>query len=101
MSSGWRGPVGAAPYFGGINQFGSQFAGMILDAFASGTGANANRDGVDTGGNMMNPSSMITDAEMIEMNLPFLFPVFIHAPNHTITDLRAPDLIERINIEIL
>jgi len=72
VSAGWRGPVGAAPYFGGINQFGSPCAGMILDAFASGTGANANRDGVDTGGNMMNPSSMITDAEMIEMNLPFL-----------------------------
>ncbi len=29
VNSGWRGPAGAIPFFGGINQFGNRCAGVI------------------------------------------------------------------------
>lgn len=72
VNSGWRGPAGAIPFFGGINQFGNRCAGVILDSFGCGLGAAPYRDGVDTGGNMMNPQSCISDLEVTEMNLPFM-----------------------------
>jgi N-methylhydantoinase B len=72
VTSGWQGGHGA-PYFGGINQFGAPFVGVILDAFAAGTGGTPTRDGVDTGANMLNPSSRIADVEIIELSMPFIY----------------------------
>jgi len=72
VTSGWYGGSGA-PYFGGRNQYGNVCAGMILDAFASGSGATPFRDGVDSGGEMMNPMSTISDVELIELSVPFLY----------------------------
>jgi len=73
VNSAWKGSTGASPYFGGINQFGDRTAGIILDSFAGGMGARPYRDGVDSGGNKMNPQSSISDVEMIAMNLPFMY----------------------------
>lgn len=73
VNSGWRGARGAGVNFGGKNQHGNNVAGIILESFAAGIGAAVDRDGVDTGGNMMNPTSNISDVEMMESNLPFLY----------------------------
>ncbi len=73
VNSAWKGSTGGAPYFGGINQFGQRTAGVILDSFAGGMGARPYRDGVDSGGNKMNPMSSISDVEMIAMTLPFMY----------------------------
>ncbi len=73
VNSGWRGARGAGVNFGGQNQHGNNVAGIILESFAAGIGATTERDGVDTGGNMMNPTSNISDVEMMESNLPFLY----------------------------
>ena len=72
VNSSWRGPA-STPIFGGINQYGGPCIGVILDAFGAGTGATPTRDGVDTGGNMMNPTSCISDVEILELNLPLLY----------------------------
>lgn len=72
VNAAWRGACGAAPYFGGIDQFGKGTVGIILESFVSGIGATQYRDGVDTGANMLNPQSQVSDLEIIEMNYPFL-----------------------------
>lgn len=72
VNSSWRGPA-SAPIFGGVSQYGNPCVGVILDAFAAGVGATPARDGVDSGGNMMNPTSCISDVEIIELNLPLLY----------------------------
>jgi N-methylhydantoinase B len=72
VNSGWYGGSGA-PYFGGVNQYGNVCSGMILDPFAAGLGATPFRDGVDSGGEMMNPQSTISDVEIIELGTPFLY----------------------------
>ena len=73
VNSSWRGAVAGSPVFGGTNQYGERFGGTILDTFCTGTGATPYRDGVDTGGNMLNPTSTVSDVEIIELNLPFLY----------------------------
>lgn len=73
INSGWRGICGGRPYFGGINRKGEMFSGIILDSFIAGIGATPCRDGVDSGGNMMNPSSNVSDVEIIELNMPLLY----------------------------
>jgi N-methylhydantoinase B len=72
VTSGWQGGHGG-PYFGGVNQYGAPCAGMILDTFSGGTGGTPTRDGVDTGANMMNPTSRISDVEIIELGMPFMY----------------------------
>jgi len=72
VTSGWQGGHGC-PYFGGKNQYGSPCAGVILDTFAGGTGGTPFRDGVDTGANMLNPTSRISDVEIIELGMPFMY----------------------------
>jgi N-methylhydantoinase B len=72
VNSGWQGGHGC-PYFGGINQYASPCAGIILDTFAGGTGGTPFRDGVDTGANMLNPTSRISDVETIELAMPFMY----------------------------
>ena len=73
VNAGWSGATGNTPFFGGVNQYGSPCGGVILDTFASGVGATPYRDGVDTGAEAMNPTSCISDVEIIEMNLPFMY----------------------------
>ncbi|MBI2954057.1 MAG: hydantoinase B/oxoprolinase family protein [Chloroflexi bacterium] len=73
VNSVWRGASGPSVSFGGINQHGERAAGQILEGFASGLGATPYRDGVDTGGEMMNPTSNIADVEVLESGLPFLY----------------------------
>ncbi|MBI4332648.1 MAG: hydantoinase B/oxoprolinase family protein [Chloroflexi bacterium] len=73
VNSGWRGAAGGSPFYGGMNQYGNPCAGVILDTFAPGIGATPYRDGVDTGGNMMNPTSSISDVEIITGNIPFIY----------------------------
>ena len=72
VNSAWRGTSGPHPYFESINQSGNRAVGQVLHSFATGLGATPCRDGVDTGGNMMNPQSNIADEEIIEMSSPFL-----------------------------
>jgi N-methylhydantoinase B len=72
VNSSWFG-AGVGPIFGGVNRMGDRFGGMILDGFAAGVGGTPERDGVDTGAVMMNPTSTVSDVEMIEMNLPFMY----------------------------
>jgi len=72
VNSSWFG-FAVVPIFGGVNQFGDTFGGMTLDGFAAGIGATPERDVVDTGGVMMDPTSNVSDVEMIEMNLPFVY----------------------------
>ncbi len=72
VTSGWS-AASVAPFFGGVNQYGAALSGTILDCFAAGIGATTERDGVDSGGVMMNPSSSISDVEILEMNYPFLY----------------------------
>lgn len=73
VNSAWRGPVGGVLAFAGVNQYGNNSVGVILDAFCAGLGATPTRDGVDTGGNMMNPSSNVSDVEIIELSTPFMY----------------------------
>ncbi len=73
VNSAWKGSTGGTPYFGGTNQFGDRCAGIILDAMAGGMPATPYRDGVNSGGNKMNPQSSISDVEMIDMTLPFMY----------------------------
>ena len=73
VNSAWRGPVGGVFAFAGVNQYGNNSVGVILDAFCAGLGATPARDGVDTGGNMMNPSSTVSDVEIIELSAPFMY----------------------------
>jgi N-methylhydantoinase B len=72
VTSGWQGGHGC-PYFGGINQYGAACAGIILDNFAGGTGGRPFEDGVDTGANMMNATSRISDVEIMELGLPVMY----------------------------
>lgn len=72
VTSGWQGGHGC-PYFGGINQYGVPCAGVILDTFAGGTGGTPSMDGVDTGANMMNATSRISDVEIMELGLPVMY----------------------------
>lgn len=79
--SGWKGPAGANPKFAGTDPEGRPIVGTILDSFASGVGATPLRDGVDTGGNMLNPTSNISDVEILELHLPFLYLMRRQAPD--------------------
>ena len=72
VTSGWQGGHGC-PYFGGVNQYGAPCAGVILDTFAGGTGGTPSMDGVDTGANMMNATSRISDVEIMELGLPVMY----------------------------
>ncbi len=73
VNSAWKGPTAAGPTFGGINQFGDPCSGATLDNFAGGLGATPFRDGVDSGADMMNPQSCISDVELNEQNIPWVY----------------------------
>lgn len=73
VNAGWPGIAVGGLKYGGQSQYGDPIAGTILDGFAGGLGATPVRDGIDTGGAMMNPQSKISDVELIETYLPFLY----------------------------
>lgn len=61
------------PIYGGITQHGYPTGYFFGDLWASGLGAFHDADGVDTGGVMMTVESCISDAEMTELQHPFLY----------------------------
>jgi len=73
INATWMGCNLVAVLFGGITQHGYSTGTMFGDAWASGTGAGIDRDGVDTGGAMMTVESSITDVEISELTYPFLY----------------------------
>lgn len=81
VNSGWSGGNGSFPHMGGINAYGDSFGAQILDVFSSGCGAAPYRDGVDTGANMMNPASNISDCEILEQNLPIMYLQRMNGPD--------------------
>ncbi|MFC2013423.1 hydantoinase B/oxoprolinase family protein [Chloroflexota bacterium] len=73
VSSAWIGAGGARLSVAGLDQYDDPCGGPILDSFAAGIGATPFRDGVDSGGQMMNPQSTISDVEIIEMTYPIMY----------------------------
>ncbi len=74
VNATWTSPTGSERRrFGGHDQHGGVAVQQIYDFFACGLGASPSRDGVNTGGNMLNPQSKISDVELVEMNYPLLY----------------------------
>jgi N-methylhydantoinase B len=63
----------AAPLLSGLNKDGKYFVDLIVEDFASGMGAHPDRDGINSGGNLWAPKSMIANVETIEMLMPIMF----------------------------
>ena len=68
----WMGGLFVEELFG-TDQRGNYFGGTILDAMAGGSGARAYKDGIDTGGFLDSPSSIIANIEDYEFNYPVLY----------------------------
>jgi N-methylhydantoinase B len=68
----WMGGLFVEELFG-QDQRGNYFGGTILDAMAGGSGARYDRDGIDTGGFLDSPSSIIANIEDYEFNYPVLY----------------------------
>ncbi|HEX9922130.1 MAG TPA: hydantoinase B/oxoprolinase family protein [Anaerolineae bacterium] len=72
MMATWMGGLFVEELFG-TDQRGNYFGGTILDAMAGGSGARAFKDGIDTGGFLDSPSSIIANIEDYEFNYPVLY----------------------------
>jgi N-methylhydantoinase B len=72
MMATWMGGLFVEELFG-LDQRGNYFGGTILDAMAGGSGARIDRDGIDTGGFLDSPSSIIANIEDYEFNYPVLY----------------------------
>ncbi len=72
MMATWMGGLFVEELFG-TDQRGNYFGGTILDAMAGGSGARAYKDGIDTGGFLDSPSSIIANIEDYEFNYPVLY----------------------------
>lgn len=72
MMATWMGGLFVEELFG-TDQRGHYFGGTILDAMAGGSGARAHKDGIDTGGFLDSPSSIIANIEDYEFNYPVLY----------------------------
>lgn len=68
----WMGGLFVEELFG-TDQRGNYFGGTILDAMAGGSGARTFKDGIDTGGFLDSPSSIIANIEDYEFNYPVLY----------------------------
>lgn len=68
----WMGGLFVEELFG-TDQRGNYFGGTILDAMAGGSGARTYKDGIDTGGFLDSPSSIIANIEDYEFNYPVLY----------------------------
>ena len=58
---------------GGVNQYGEPFGLHLMDPIAGGGGAWASKDGVDAGGPITSPVSMIADVERNEQVAPLFY----------------------------
>ncbi|HZQ07789.1 MAG TPA: hydantoinase B/oxoprolinase family protein [Anaerolineae bacterium] len=72
MMATWMGGLFVEELFG-TDQRGNYFGGTILDAMAGGSGARSYKDGIDTGGFLDSPSSIIANIEDYEFNYPVLY----------------------------
>ena len=72
MMATWMGGLFVEELFG-TDQHGNYFGGTILDAMAGGSGARTYKDGIDTGGFLDSPSSIIANIEDYEFNYPVLY----------------------------
>lgn len=72
MMATWMGGLFVEELFG-VDQRGNYFGGTILDAMAGGSGARTHRDGIDTGGFLDSPSSIIANIEDYEFSYPVLY----------------------------
>ncbi len=72
MMATWMGGLFVEELFG-TDQRGDYFGGTVLDAMAGGSGARAFKDGIDTGGFLDSPSSIIANIEDYEFNYPVLY----------------------------
>lgn len=72
MMATWMGGLFVEELFG-TDQRGNYFGGTILDAMAGGSGARTYKDGIDTGGFLDSPSSIIANIEDYEFNYPVLY----------------------------
>ena len=68
----WAGAVGSVDVFG-QDGAGRPFGTVLLDTMASGTGATAAHDGIDTGGFIRSLSCVIANVEHIEAQFPLLY----------------------------
>lgn len=68
----WMGGLFVEELFG-TDQRGNYFGGTVLDAMAGGSGARTYKDGIDTGGFLDSPSSIIANIEDYEFNYPVLY----------------------------
>jgi N-methylhydantoinase B len=68
----WAGAVGSVDVFG-TDAVGDRFGTVLLDTMASGTGASARRDGIDTGGFLRSMACVIANVEHTESLFPLLY----------------------------
>ena len=68
----WMGGLYVEDVFG-VDQRGDFFGATILDAMAGGSGARARADGLDAGGFLDSPSSIIANVEDYEYSYPLLY----------------------------
>ncbi len=68
----WMGGLYVEDVFG-VDQRGEFFGAAILDAMAGGSGARAGADGLDAGGFLDSPSSIIANVEDYEYSYPLLY----------------------------
>jgi N-methylhydantoinase B len=68
----WAGAVGSVDIFG-MDQFGFPTGTVLLDTMASGTGARAWTDGIDTGGFIQSMACAIANVEYYEARFPWLY----------------------------
>ena len=69
----WMGGLYVEDVFG-VDQRGEYFGAAFLDAMAGGSGARADADGLDAGGFLDSPSSIIANVEDYEYSYPVLYP---------------------------
>jgi N-methylhydantoinase B len=68
----WAGAVGSVDVFG-TDAAGNPFGTVLLDTMASGTGASAESDGIDTGGFLRSMACVIANVEHTESLFPLLY----------------------------
>jgi N-methylhydantoinase B len=68
----WAGAVGSVDVFG-VDGSGRRFGTVLLDTMASGTGATAAADGIDTGGFLRSVAAVVANVEHTEAQFPVLY----------------------------
>ena len=68
----WAGAVGSVDVFG-VDAAGTRFGTVLLDTMASGTGATARADGIDTGGFLRSMACVVANVEHTESLFPLLY----------------------------